>query len=232
MPVRRRLDPDRPGAYIPHRMRNSAGRAERRHEIRTLRRRPGARRPGRRQRGLPSFHQLRDRGRKVRLFQRLPGRASFHRLRPGLGVLEPALLSGGAHRADPSRHRGRRAALAQPGAGRRGGGDPRSAVERPARFRRRQRLSAVRVFRLLHPAGRGDRALRRSDRRHPPGPGPARAGSPTAAPGGITTTSSSNPPRSSSRTRPFGSAPAAPSRSAAPRARATICCSTRSRRSM
>ena len=49
--------------------------------------------------------------------------------------------------------------------------------------------------------------------------------------GGATTTSSSSPPRSSSRTRRSGWAPAAPNRSAAPRARATICCSTRSRRS-
>ena len=40
----------------------------------------------------------------------------------------------------PSRHRGRRAAVAQSGAGRRAGRDARSAVERPARFRRRQGL--------------------------------------------------------------------------------------------
>ena len=70
-----------------------------RHEIRIVRRRAGARRPGRRQRGLSRFHQLRRRGRRARVFQRLSRRAPFHRVRPGLGLAQPALLSGGAHRA-------------------------------------------------------------------------------------------------------------------------------------
>ena len=52
----------------------------------------------------------------------------------------------------PARHRGRRAALAQPDPGRRAGGDARPAVERPARFRRRQGLSPLRVLRLLRAA--------------------------------------------------------------------------------
>src|SRR5207244_4472297 len=70
-------------------------------------------------------------------------RPSFPRLWPGRGLAEPAVLSRRAHRADPARHRGRRAAMAQPGAGCRGGRDPRPAVEWPARFRRRQGLSAL-----------------------------------------------------------------------------------------
>ena len=61
--------------------------------------------------------------------------------------------------------------------------------------------------------------------------GRTRAGSPTAASGGITITSSSSRRRFSSRTRPSGSAPAVPSRSAAPRVRATTCYWIRSRRS-
>ena len=46
------------------------------------------------------------------------------------------------------------AALAQPGAARRAGGHPRSAVRRAARFRRRQGLPPARVRELLHPAWR------------------------------------------------------------------------------
>ena len=83
---------------------------------------------------------------------------------------------------------------------------------------------------LLHPARGGDRAVRRGDGGDPQGVDRARAGSRITANGGISTMSSSSRARSSSRIRPSGSAPAAPSRSAAPRARATICCSTRSRR--
>ena len=150
----------------------------------------------------------------------------FGQVSASLNLLE---LPRGAHREDPPRHRRRRAAVAQPGAGRRGGRDARPAVERAARFRRRQGLSALRILRLLHPAGRGDRALRRGDRRDPQGvdqQGPVllrghlvalrqhrrRAGpDPAAAPAVM----------AGRRQRP--------SRSAARRARATTCCSTRSR---
>ena len=68
----------------------------------------------------------------------------------------------------------------------------------------------VRVLRLLHPAGRGDRALRRGDRRDPQGvdqQGPLLV---RGQAGGATTTSSSSRRRSSSRTRRSGWAPAAP----------------------
>ncbi len=123
---------------------------------------------------LSRLHQLCGRGRKARLFERVSGRAPFHRLRPSLGVDEPAGLSGGAHRAHPPRHRGRRAAVAQPDPGRRAGGDARPVVERPARFRRRQGLPHLRILRLLHPARRGDRALRRGDGGDPQGVDDAR----------------------------------------------------------
>src|SRR6266542_2447386 len=59
----------------------------------------------------------------------------------------------------------------------------------------------------------------------------SQAGFPTRAAGGTTTTSWSTRRRFSSRTRPAGSVREAPSRSAAPRARATTCCWIRSRRS-
>ena len=48
----------------------------------------------------------------------------------------------------------------------RAGRDPRPAVRRPARFRRRQGLSLERVRRLLRRDGGGRRALRRGDGRH------------------------------------------------------------------
>ena len=179
---------------------------------------------------LSRLHQLCRRGREARVFERLSGRAPLHRLWPGLGLDEPAGLSGRPHRADPARHRRRRAALAQPDPGRRAGGDPRPVVERPARFRGRQGLSRLRILRLLHSARGGDRAVRRGDGRHPQGVDEHRAGSRITASGGISTTSSSSRARSSSRIRRSGSAPAAPSRSAARRATATTCCSTRSRR--
>src|SRR5260370_15636128 len=47
------------------------------------------RRPGGRQLRLSRLHQLRRRGREARFFERLSGRAPFHRLWPGLGVDEP-----------------------------------------------------------------------------------------------------------------------------------------------
>ena len=50
-----------------------------------------------------------------------------------------------AHDHAAARHRGDRAALAQSGAARRAGGDARSDLRRPARFRHRQGLPAQRV---------------------------------------------------------------------------------------
>ena len=161
--------------------------------------------------------------------QRLPGRAPFHRLRPGLGLAQSAELSRRAHRAHPPRHRGGGAAVAQSGAGRRTGGDARSAVGRPARFRRRQGLSRLRVLRLLRAAGRGDRALRRGDGGHPQGLEPRGALFAQRQALALRQCRRRAERRCSARTRRSGSAPAAPNRSAAPRARATICCSTRSR---
>src|SRR4051812_40848617 len=75
------------------------------HEVRIVRRRPRPRRPGRRQRGLSRIHPVHRCLGRAGLFQRLPGRAPFHRLRPGLRLAEPAELSGGANREDPPRHR-------------------------------------------------------------------------------------------------------------------------------
>ena len=109
-----------------------------------------------------------------RLFERFSGRTPFHRLWPGLGVDELAELSGRAHRAHSPRHRGRRVAVAQSDPRRRAGRDTRSPVERPARFRGRQGLPELRVLRVLHPARRGDRALRRGDGGDPQGVDDAR----------------------------------------------------------
>ena len=64
---------------------------------------------------------------------------------------------------------------------------------------------------------------------HPQGVDHAPAASRITASAGITITSSSSRRRCSARTRRSGSAPAATNRSAAPRAKATTCCSTRSR---
>ncbi len=181
--------------------------------------------------GYKRIYRLCMRGRKAGLPQRFHRRASFHRLRPGLRLAQPPELSRGAHRAYPARHGGRGAAVAQSRAGRRAGGDARSPVGRSARFRRRQGLSRLRVRRLLRSARGGDRTLRRGDDGHPQGVdrrgrallasrralafrqcrGRARAGAAAA----------------SARS---GSAPAARTRSGARRARATICCSTRSAR--
>ena len=135
------------------------------------------------------------------------------------------------HPAHPPRHRGGRAALAQSGADRRAGRHARPAERRPVRFRRRQGLPPGRVRRLLHsrsprPPSASTRRWRSSARR-----GPAKAGSAITASAGTTTTSWSSPSRCSARTRRSGWPPAAPTASAAPRARATICCSTSSPRS-
>ena len=71
--------------------------------------------------------------------------------------------------AHPPRHRRRGAALAQSGADRGTGGDPRPALQRPLRLRRRQGLPGAGVRRLLHPARGSGRALRRGDRGDPQG---------------------------------------------------------------
>ena len=198
-----------------------------RHEIRAIRRGAGQGWAGRRQLRLSRFRQLCCRGREARLFERVFGRAPFHRLWPGVGVDEPPCLSGGAHRAHSPRHRRRRLALAQPDPGRRAGRHPRPPLERAPRFRRRQGLSRIRIPGLLYLARGGDRALRRGDGGDPQGldfagpvllPGQALAfrqcrrraePDPAAAPAVL----------ARRRQRRI--------RSAAPRARATTCCSTR-----
>ena len=137
----------------------------------SVRQRPGqARRSRPRQRpGVSGIRRLHRRGRGARLHQHLRGRAPFHRLRSGLGDAQPADLGRGAHHDAAARHRRDRAALAQPGAAGRAGGDHRSAVGRPARFRRRQGLPPRRVRELLHSDGGGRRALRGRPRRDPEG---------------------------------------------------------------
>ena len=108
---------------------------------------------------LYRVRRLHLRGRGARLSQRLPGRAPFHRLRPGLGDAEFPDLSRRQDDDAAARHRGAGVALAQPGAARRAGRDPGPPVERPVRFRHRQGLSLGRVPRLLHPDGGGRGAL-------------------------------------------------------------------------
>ena len=117
--------------------------------------------------GFSRVHRLQCRGRSARLRVDLRGRASLHRLRPGVGEPQSADLGGGAHLDPAARHRRAGAALAQSGAARRTGRDHRPAVRRAARIRRRQGLSPQRVRGLLHPDCRGRRTLRgvaRADR--------------------------------------------------------------------
>ena len=90
----------------------------------------------------------------------LPGRASFHRLEPGLRHADAADRARHAHHDVAARHRRHRAALAQSGAARRAGGDARSDLRRPARFRHRQGLPPQRVRRLRHRRGGGRAAVR------------------------------------------------------------------------
>src|SRR6516165_932962 len=72
-------------------------------------------------------------------------------------LVEPGAvdLGGGENQNAPPWHGGFGAAVAQSGAARRAGRDHRSSLRRPARFRRRQRLSAQRIRRLLHSDARG-----------------------------------------------------------------------------
>ena len=78
----------------------------------------------------------------------LPGRAPFHRLEPGLRHADAADLPGDAHHHLARRFGRDRAAVAQSGAAGRAGGDARSRLRRPARFRHRQGLPAQRVHRV------------------------------------------------------------------------------------
>ena len=82
---------------------------------------------------------------------------------------DPADLDRGAHPHVAARHRGHRLAVAQPGITGRTGGDPRSAVRRPARFRRRQGLPAQRIRRLRDAARGGREPVRGSVGRAGPG---------------------------------------------------------------
>ena len=99
------------------------------------------------------------------------GRASFHRLEPGLRHADAADRARHAHHDAAARHRGDRAALAQSGAAGRAGGDARSDVRRAARFRHRQGLPPQRIRRLPHSDGGGRGALRGSRSRSSPRPG-------------------------------------------------------------
>ena len=116
--------------------------------------------------GYKRIRRIQCRGRGARLSLDLPGRASFHRLRAGLREPVAAHLGGGADQDLAARHRGAGAALAQSGAARRAGRDHRSALRRPARFRRRQGLPPQRIRRLLRADRGGRRALQRVARRH------------------------------------------------------------------
>ena len=131
----------------------------------------------------------------------------FTGLRPGLR--DAALCcTGSAARTThaPPRHRGAGAALAQPGAAGRAGGDPRPALRRPARPRHRQGLPAT----PSSPASacRRDGGRRRASTRRSTcmlrAPGPPTSASPTTAASGSSRTSSSSRRRRSARTRRSG----------------------------
>ena len=92
--------------------------------------------------------------------QHVPGRAPFHRLVAGLGNAEPPDLPRGTQQDPAPRHGCHGSALAQSGAARRAGRDPRRTLGRPARFRDWQGLSPQRIHRLLHPKRGGRRAVR------------------------------------------------------------------------
>ena len=167
-------------------------------------RRPGPRRGNDRQQpGLPRVDREQCRGRGARLSQHLCRRAPFHRLRAGLGQPQPVDLARRAHLDLAPRHRRAGPAVAQPGPAGRAGRDPRPAVRRTARFRRRQGLSLERVRRAS--ASRWRRPTRASTRRwtSSPNPSSATSRSATAANTGNTTTSSSSRPRATRPHPPF-----------------------------
>ena len=114
--------------------------------------------------GLSRLSRLQCRGRSARLSLELSGRASFHRLEPGVLDADAAHGACHAHDAAAARFGGDGAAVAQSGAARRTGGDARPDFRRPFRFRHRQGLSPQRVQRLSDRAGRGAGAFRRGGR--------------------------------------------------------------------
>ena len=125
--------------------------------------------------GLSRLSRFQRRGRGARISVELSGRASFHRLEPGVGDLDAADGARHAHQDAAARLRGDGAALAQSGAARRAGGDARSDLRRPLRFRHRQRLPAQRVQGLSDRAGGGRGALRGGRRGDDAGVDDARA---------------------------------------------------------
>ena len=98
---------------------------------------------------LQAVHRLQHRGRSAGLSFDVPGRASFHRRRPGFREPFAADLAGGEDADTAARHGGTGAALAQSGPSRRAGGHHRPSIRRPPRLRRRQGLPAQRIRRLL-----------------------------------------------------------------------------------
>src|SRR5262249_46959774 len=129
----------------------------------------GPRRSPGRQLPLQGFHFLREGRRAARLREHFPRRASFHRRRTGLGIVESPFLSRRLHDADAPGHGRRRAAMAQPGAAGRAGRHARRVVRRPRRPRRRPGGGCARG------GGGGKRktkwgrfCIRREDARGPP----------------------------------------------------------------
>ena len=122
---------------------------------------------------------------------------------------------GDAHQDLAARLCGHRAAMAQSGFAGRAGGDARSGLRRPVRFRHRQGLSAQRVQRFSDRAGRGRGAVRGSHRGDDAGLHEPGALSPTMAGSGTSKTSWSSRRRRKSHIRRYGSPPPASPRSAA-----------------
>ena len=172
--------------------------------------------------GLPRLSRFQRRGRGARLSFELLGRASFHRLEPGLRHADAADGAGDAHQDAAARHRGDGAALAQSGAAGRAGGDARSGLRRPLRFRHRQGLPAQRVQGFPDRAGRGRGAFRGSDRDRSREPGRRARDFRITAASGISRTSWSSRRRRRRRIRRSGSPPAIRIRSAAPPRAASI----------
>jgi hypothetical protein len=124
-------------------------------EIRTFRWGSGQQRrwPCRAWAEIQGFRRLHRRSRGPRLSQHLPGRASLHRMEPDFGHAESADLGSREDKDAAGRDSGNGAALAQPRAACRAGGDARSALRGAPGFRRRQGLPLQRVQRLLRSDG-------------------------------------------------------------------------------
>ena len=159
------------------------------------------------------------------------GGAPFHRRQSGFRLAEPAELPCRAHQPDPSRHRGRGAAVAQSGVVGRAGGDARPSVRWPVRLRRRQGLPGFGVRWLCIPKEEATERFEECDGRSSARLGIAAADSRTRASTGITTTSSSSRAPVQQPHPPFWLGAGSPKGFAGPGAKATICCSTRSLRS-